>query len=207
MKITDKELKDVMKKICRPPAFLDYFIIDPSKVKFTPLARLKCQNCGLYNRVPRCAPNVPSLEESEKKIHSMNKGLILVYQNDGSKPWKKGVKRDGPLQGKKLKGTAAGMARLLNQNIYDIVMNLCYNNESLIKDKNIIGLISGHCQLCGKCPMKDKYDSPGVMKKCKKGFSALEAIGIDCFNLMDLIDVKHEKVPWNFVTLIGGVFV
>jgi len=207
MKLTQKKINKALSKVEWPECHLKTEYIDPNILVFNPMARLKCQNCGLYNRVPKCSPSNPPMDVIEKKLKSFKTGIIVVYQSDGTKAWRPEQERPNkPLEGKQLKGTAAGMARFLNYSLHDVTKWLI-NKYDLVKDEDIITLISGHCQICGKCCLKDKYESVGVVKKCTKGYSSLEAIGIDCFKLLEAIGVKHEVVPWNCVTVVGGIFV
>lgn len=205
-KPTKKQIWKILDKVAWPECMSMVEFINPEIITFTPLARLKCQNCGLYNRTPKCSPNNPSMEEMKNLIHSFKYGIIFVFQSDGAVAWKKDqVLNRPPMVGKQLKGTAAGMARSLNNTLHDISKYM-RSQFDLKKDKEIVTLISGHCDVCGKCPLKDKYTSPGIMKECTKGYASLEAVGIDCYRLMKDVGVDHEIIPWNKVTLIGGIF-
>jgi predicted metal-binding protein len=205
MKLDKKYIIDKgLKMVNFPECYLGTYIVDPKIIKFTPLARLKCQNCGLYNRVPKCAPNNQSLNDTAKFIHNLEYAVFIVYQSDGSKSWKNEPLNREPIKGMKLKGTAAGMAIRLNK-VIDLLVKYYIRELNLKRNKEIIGMISGHCDICGKCQLKDKYETPGVTKQCNKGYASLEALGIDCFDLYRKLKVKHEEIPWNFVTLIGGV--
>jgi len=204
--MTKNDIQQILDKQVYPQCHLLTRIIDPKIVIFDPMARMKCQNCGLFNRTPRCAPNVPVLYEIKDQMRSKLKhGIIVIYQNDGSKTWREDQVRDGVIKGKRLKGAAAGMAKVLNMRIHEITQ-LMMNQFELKKDRNIFSFITGHCNICGKCPLKDKYVGVGRVRDCKKGYSSMEAVGVDVFDLYDKLEIKYEIIPWNIVTLVGGIF-
>jgi len=158
---------------------VDY--IDPSKITFTGSSGHNCQNCGLYNRHCFCSPDTPEYRESEKIIKSYKHGIVFVSQNDGTLPW-----RLNPLESKHvtfekkhdfgLKGTEAGTSRYLQ----GLMKQMEYDARK--QGYRAQAFITGHCEMCGRCPVKSVKDNNGKQVSCPLGgLPSLETWWIDVY--------------------------
>lgn len=142
--------------------------VDPMDIVFSTGTGFNCQNCGLYNRHPFCSPDSPGYRESVEIIQGYKKAVIFVTQNDGNDPW-----ADDPTEvshvkfetkkGFALRGAEAGTTRYLQKNMKMIEFHarrMGYRAQAFI---------SGHCELCGRCPVKGHRDSQNKQVSCPLG--------------------------------------
>lgn len=155
--------------------------INPMDIVFSTGTGFNCQNCGLYNRHPFCSPDSPGYRESVRIIEGYEKAVIFVTQNDGNDPWS-----DDPTdlshikfetkKGFGLRGAEAGTTRYLQQ-----YMKLL-EHKARTFGLRAQAFISGHCELCGRCPVKGYRDTDNKQISCPLGgLPSLETWWIDVY--------------------------
>lgn len=199
-----KLIDGIKERITWADCLYGIFPIKVEDIPLNPLTRLKCQNCGLSGRHPTCPPNVPSYDLCKEFFSSFKKGLIFVFKSDGKISWKEEgefVPKD--YSGRQLKGVEAGMSRYIRQKMYGV--------REYVEDKGFFAemFLPGHCLNgpCGKknCPLRDKRKGYRNVTCGFDGTRSLEAMCIDCFKLMDFINVDYDLVVQKEVTLVGLV--
>lgn len=168
--------------------------VNPTSIPFSPHARLKCQNCGLFNRAALCPPRLgisyPHFRtlDSAKKWISTASVYVIVWQNDGTKPWK--VDWDDvshiefkKIGGRRLKGVEHASAKAIANFMKSLEKDI---SSRLPQGFKVYGLIPGHCDICARyCPLRSL---PKAI--CKKGgMPSLEAIGIDVYKLLNNLGI------------------
>jgi len=155
--------------------------VDPMDIVFSAGSGFNCQNCGLFNRHPFCSPDSPGYRESVEIVQGYKRAVIFIIQNDGNEPW-----ADDPTElshvkfenkkGFGLRGAEAGTTRYLQKNM-----------KMLEARARQLGLraqafISGHCELCGKCPVKGHRDAQNMQVSCPLGgLPSLETWWMDVY--------------------------
>lgn len=195
-----KNLEKNLKKLNFPENFVEYKIIKPDLIKINALARLKCQNCGLFSRAILCPPllfltypQFKTLVLTKKWICEWDYAVILIFKNDGTKAWKDRNELshiDFKIkQGKQLKGTEAAGSRALCFSMFK------WRHQLKRGGIEAFGLINGHCDFCAhKCP---KRNNP----PCRRhGMPALESIGIDCYDLMERLHIEYQYPVEQYLT-------
>ena len=142
--------------------------ITPSDLVFTAASGFNCQNCGLYNRHPFCSPDSPSYREAISIIRSYKNAIIFVTQNDGNDPWADDPTDLGHIQfkdrkGFALRGAEAGTTRYLQRTMKQLEHHF---RRSGCRSQ---AFISGHCELCGRCPVKGVRDDHDKQISCPLG--------------------------------------
>lgn len=155
--------------------------VNPMDIVFSTGTGFNCQNCGLYNRHPFCSPDSPGYREAISIIQGYENAVIFVTQNDGNDPW-----ADDPTElshikfetkkGFALRGAEAGTTRYLQKNMKMIeahARKIGYRAQAFI---------SGHCELCGRCPVKGHRDDFGIQICCPlNGLPSMETWWIDVY--------------------------
>lgn len=190
---------DHLKKYQFPLNFFDVRKIDPKKIPLSSHTRLKCGNCGLWNRAVLCFPRLKktypefsTFKSTREWLDSSIKAFIFIWKNNGQKPWKIDWNEISHIDfkkvgGRKLKGVEVASSKAINKFMSSLRDD--YNNSLYDKKTQAISLIAGHCDNCGRyCPLRDIPNS-----RCKKGgMPSLEAIGIDVYKLLDIVGVDWE---------------
>lgn len=177
-------------------------------IPFTPHARLKCQNCGLFNRGTLCPPRLsnsfPQFETiklAKKWITESKVVLIFIWRNDGTRPWK--IDWDEvahieflKVEGRRLKGVEHASAKALTKVMKDLENEV---NDALPKGSRAHAFIPGHCDICGRyCPLRDYPKA-----KCNKGgMPSMESIGIDVYKLLDEFHIDWKYPVGQFLTQV-----
>ncbi len=157
------------------PCLQSIIEVKPTYIPFTPLAQMKCMNCGAYRRKKRCPPFVPSYFKYEAMLRSkFSKCYIFVYRTDGTIYWKPKVPKDMVLEVKKdrgLKGAAAGLQAAIHEEFRQI---------RILTKGRFKAFVAGPCKKCGVrgCNVKGRCLHPPASV-------SMEGAGIDVYGLMD----------------------
>lgn len=193
--------------------------LDPRKIPISPHARLKCQNCGLYNRGTLCPPRIgrtyphfSTLNKSFKWLRSAEYIFVFIWQNDGTRPWKvdwNEVKHIdfGKAGGRRLKGvehaSAKAITRFMKRLEKDMNKAFHENGEDHVR---AYAFIPGHCDLCSHfCPLRNY-----PLAKCKRGgMPSMESIGIDVHMLLERlgIDWRYPVMDRDHLTQVTMIVV
>ena len=201
-------IKSVLKEIKKPENLDEVKIIKPNKVPFDDIARLKCFQCGIYNRAILCPPYLfetypqfETIKKTKKFFNSFDRMLIFIFKNDGSKSWllnKSELSHINlvPKKAKQLKGTEAGQSRAIGK------LMRKWSNQFRKKGYKTFPFINGHCDLCAfKCPNRDH-------PPCRlHGMPSLESCFIDVYQLLKNLDIPFEYPVETFVTGVTGILV
>lgn len=183
-------------------------IIKPNIVPFDLIARLKCFQCGLYDRAILCPPYLfqtypqfKTIKSTKKFFNSFDYMVIFVFQNDGTKSWKIDKRELSHIDFKKkiakqLKGTEAGQSREIGR------LTRKYSNIFKKAGYKTFGLLPGHCDLCAfKCPNRDH-------PPCKhKGMPSLEACYIDVYKLLRILNIHYEYPVNELLTGVSAILI
>lgn len=182
-----------------------------NSIPFSPHARLKCQNCGLFNRGTLCPPRIGNtypflrtIKEAKEWLGGAQVVYIFVWQNDGTRPWKVDWNEILHIEflkitGRRFKGVEHASAKALTKIMKKLEDDM---NDVLAVNKTYseaMALIPGHCDLCGRyCPLREYPDS-----KCKKGgMPSMEAIGIDVYKLLTMKSIDWCYPVGEFLTQV-----
>lgn len=180
------------------------------KVPFSPHARLKCQNCGLFNRGALCPPRLGNsyphlapMQAAENWLSRAKKIFILIWKNDGTKPWTVNWDDVAHIEfkkvgGRRLKGVEHASAKAITRFMKQLEDDI---NVIIPRNLKAYGFIPGHCDLCGRyCPLRERRNS-----RCKKGgMPSMEALGIDVYELLDSLSVDwcYPVMDDDFLTQV-----
>lgn len=128
--------------------------------------------------------------------------MVLVFKNDGTLSWELKKSKLSHIdfkikKGMQLKGTEVASSKALCRLMYKWKVKL--EKQGL----EVFGLINGHCDRCKgrKCPNR------GNPPCKKKGMPAMEAIGIDCYELLEDLKIRYEYPAVNFVTTVTAFLI
>lgn len=155
--------------------------IDPRTIVYSVGSGFNCQNCGLYNRHPFCSPDSPTLVEAKEYMSRFDSAVVLISQNDGTSPWSERPTELShvefrPRIGFALRGAEMGTSRYLQRKMKEI--------EYKVRAKGFYAqsFLSGHCELCGKCPVKGMRDKADKQISCPLGgMPSLESWFVDVY--------------------------
>ncbi|RLI71404.1 hypothetical protein DRO91_05675 [Candidatus Heimdallarchaeota archaeon] len=176
------------------------------------LARLKCQNCGLYGRAILCPPLLYQTYRQYSTIASSKRfyeekvklGAIFVFKNDGTTPWKRNVSELSHIEfkkriGRQLKGVENGSAKAINKYMKEI--------ETAMKKRHGLmahSLICGHCDICKgshRCPNREN-------PPCKrKGMPSMEATGLDVYDILNKLEINYEYPALTLLTQVTTLLI
>lgn len=184
-----------------------FFVIDRSAVRtmfsFSPHSRLKCQNCGLFNRGTLCPPrlgnsypHLATIRGARKWLRKAEYVYVFVWQNDGTKPWVIDWEDVAHLyfreiSGRRLKGVEHASAKAITK----FMKKLEDHANGNLSQHNAFAFIPGHCDLCARyCPIREVPKA-----RCRKGgMPSMESIGVDVYNLLDYLGVD-----WRYPVMEG----
>lgn len=196
-----------------PPNLYKIFKITPEELPITALARMMCQNCGLWNRAILCPPllyqtypQYKTIESSIEYFKTFDDIYVYVFRNDGSKRfwYKKEQEKYNHFRlrtvtsGRQLKGIEAVGSKYLTvlmHKIRTVNRKLGYRVETYLP---------GHCDLCpasgrsggNKCPNRNN-------PPCKmKGLPSLESTGINVYSLLESLNVEYEFPVMSYLTTV-----
>jgi len=181
-----------------PWNFSEAFKISGKDIPLSVHARLKCQNCGLFNRGTLCPPRLgntysyfATLKKSREWLDRSFAVYIFIWKNDGTKPWLVDWDNISHIRfekrtGRRLKGVEHASAKAITK-----FMKKLEDDWNIVSNKgsNMSALIPGHCDVCSHyCPLRN---FPNAV--CKKGgMPSLEAIGVDVYTLLRSLDVNYH---------------
>jgi len=163
---------------------------------------------GLYNRAILCPPLLTETYPQFKDISTIREWLteyryaiVLIFKNDGTKSWKLKKKDLAHInfkikKGMQLKGTEVASSREIG------LLMRKWRSQLKKQGAKAFGLLNGHCDNCGKkCPNRNN-------PPCKKGgMPSLEAIGIDCYELMESLGIEYQYPAIDYVTTVTAFLV
>ena len=143
--------------------------VNPKDIPFDFSAGFSCQNCGLFNRHPFCAPDRPPINIAENEVKSYENGVIFVIQNDGNSPWNEDPTALKHINFKsrksfELRGAEIGTTRYIQK------MMKLIEHKARKMGYRAQCFIPGHCEaLCGKCIIKGLHDHKNEQLSCILG--------------------------------------
>ena len=171
---------------------------DLLQIPFSPHSRLKCQNCGLFNRGTLCPPRLGNTYPQLKTIKGARAWFrqskevwVIVWKNDGTKPWIRDWKELSHIcfkevGGRRLKGIEHASAKAITKFMKELETKI----NDIFGKRSCFAFIPGHCDLCGRyCPLRENKKA-----HCKKGgMPSMESTGIDVYRLLTILGVD-----WNY---------
>jgi len=149
-------------------------------------------------------PQFENLESIRSWLSKWQYVVVLVFKNDGTKAWEVDKKKLSHInfkvkQGMELKGTEVASSKTLCGLMYKWQLGL--KKDGI----DVFGLLNGHCDnpACGgkKCPNR------GNPPCRRRGMPAMEAVGIDCYELLEDLNIHYEYPAVNFVTTVTAFLV
>lgn len=164
---------------------------------------------GLYNRAILCPPllsqtypQCADLESIRDWLADWRYAIVLVFKNDGTKAWEVNKSKLSRIdfkikKGMELKGTEVASSKA--------ICRLMRKWRTKLKKQGleVFGLINGHCDQCRgrKCP--NRGNPP-----CRKGgMPALEALGIDCYELLEELNIPYQYPCRDYVTTVTAFLI
>jgi len=201
-------LKASINDIKKPESLNIIKIMNPKLIPFDLMARLKCFQCGIYNRAILCPPYLfqtypqfKTIKSTRKFMNSFDYMVVFVFQNDGTKSWKIDKRELSHIELKKkvakqLKGTEAGQSREIGK------LMRKYSNKFKKLGYKTFPLINGHCDLCAhKCPRRDNPPCPN------HGMPSLESCYIDVYELLRILNINYEYPVNELLTGVAAILI
>ena len=193
-----------------PPALSQIVKLKPQQLPISALARVFCQNCGLWGRAILCPPllyetypQFKTLASSREYFNEFDYIYLYIWKNDGTKRWwfKKNADDFAHLtlkrqKGRQLKGVEASSARYLTR----LMRKIKAKNSA--RGYVVDAFICGHCDICArKCPNREN-------PPCNRGgMPSMEATGINVHKLLEQQGIDFDWPPISYLTQVTAIAV